>query len=104
MLKLLEIFVLNLLSESLLLGSDFLGFSSIFFFDGFNHVIQFFQMIMVSLFHFLSFCEKLSFKDSNISSELLHESLHSGLLDGEQGIDVDEMISDGDLILVIGLV
>lgn len=59
---------------------------------------------MVSLLHFRPFSQKLSFEDVDISSELFHKSLNPRLLDGEQSVDMNEMISDGDLVLVVGLI
>ena len=59
---------------------------------------------MMGLFHFLSLSEIFLFEDIDISPELLHESLDSGLLDREEGVDVDEVISDGNLVLVVGFI
>ena len=50
-----EIFVLNLFSETLLFSFIFLKPSLIFFFDSLNHIIKFFQVIVMSPFHFLAF-------------------------------------------------
>ena len=58
----------------------------------------------MSLFHFLSFGQKLSLEYIDISPKLFHESLDSWLLNREESIDVNEVISYGDLILIVGLV
>ena len=59
---------------------------------------------MMSLLHFLSLSEVFLFEDVDVSPELFHETLDPGLLDGEKSVDVDEVVSDGDLILVVGFV
>ena len=58
----------------------------------------------MSLLHFGPFSEKLGLKDVDIPSELFHKPLNPGLLDGEQSVDVNEMVADGDLVLVVGLI
>jgi len=80
-LKLLKILVLDLLSEGLLFCPDLLCFSAVLFLYGFNHVVEFFKMVMVGLLHLPSLCEEFCFKDTDVSPELFHEPMHAGLLD-----------------------
>lgn len=59
---------------------------------------------MMSLLHLLSFSEILLFKYIHVSPEFLHQTLYSWILDREQSIDMNEMISDSYLVLVVGLI
>ena len=77
MLQILQIFIFDFFSESLFFRSDLFCLSSVFFFDGFNHIIQFFKVVVVSLFHLTSFSQKFILEYPNISPELFHKSLHA---------------------------
>lgn len=81
MLQILKIFVLNLLPKGLLLGPGFLCLPSVLFFDSFNHIVKFLQMVMVGLFHFLSFSNVFLLEYVDIPFEFLHEAVNSGVLD-----------------------
>jgi hypothetical protein len=59
-LQFFQILVLDLLSEGLFFGSDFFGLSAVFFFDSFDHVVEFFEVVVMGLLHFASFSQKLS--------------------------------------------
>ena len=103
-LQIFQVFVLDLFSEGLLLSSDLFRLPSVFLLDSFDHIVELLEMVVVSLLHFGPFSQKLGLKDVDIPSELFHESLNPGLLDGEQSVDVNEMVADGNLILVVGLI
>lgn len=104
MLQILQIFIFDFFSESLFFRSDLFCLSSVFFFDGFNHIIQFFKVVVVSLFHLTSFSQKFILEYPNISPELFHKSLHAWSLNREKRIDMDEMVTNGNLVLIIGLI
>ena len=101
MLKLFKILVFDFLSESLFFSSDFFSFSSVLLFNGINHIIEFFKMVMMSLLHLLPLSEVLLFKYVHISSELFHKTLNSWVLNGKESVDVNEVVSNGYLILVV---
>lgn len=61
-------------------------------------------MVVMSLFHFLPFSEILLFQDIDVSSELLHEAMDAGVLNREKVVNVYEMISECDLILIVGFI
>ncbi len=74
-LQLLQVFVFNFFSKSLFLSSDFFCLSAVFLLYSIDHVVQFLEVVMVSLLHLLPFREILLLENVDVSSELLHEAL-----------------------------
>lgn len=92
-LQVLQVLVLYLLTEGLLLSSCFLCLAPVFLLNGFYHVIQFLEVIVVSLLHFLSFSDVLIFEDVDVSLELLHQSVYSRVLYLSGGVCTSKRVS-----------
>lgn len=104
MILFLQVFILNILPKSLFLSLCLFELFPIFFFDSFDHVIELFNLGIVSPFHFFPLSHELILKNSNISSELFLETHHTRLLNFQQCLDMDQMVTNSNLILVLSLI
>ena len=80
MLQIFKIFILYLFSKCLFFSSGLFGLSSVLFFNSLYHIVQFFQMIVVCLLHFLTLGWVLFFKNIDVPFKLLHKAVNSGIL------------------------
>lgn len=103
-LQFLQIFVFDFLPKGLLLCPDFFCLSAVFFFDSVYHIVEFLQMIVVGLFHFLPLREVLLLENVYISSKLFHKALNPGVLNRKKSVDVYKMVPEGNLVLVVSLI
>jgi hypothetical protein len=90
MLKIFQIFIFDFLSESLLISTSLLSFTSILLFDCFNHIIQLLQMIMMCFLHFITLSCVFLLKNRYISFEFLHQTMDAWMLD----LNIEKITSD----------
>ena len=101
---LFKIFIFYFFPKALLLSFIFFKSSFVLLFDSLNHVIKLFKMVMMSLLHLVSFSHVLILENVDISSELFLEAFNSGILDWQKCFDMNQVISNCDLVLILGFV
>lgn len=104
MILFLQILVLYVFSESLLLRFYLLVPLPFLLLHRLNHVAQLFNVGPVGLLYFLPLGGELILENVHVPSELFLESPHSGVLNREQSLNMDEVVPNRNLVLVLSLV
>jgi len=96
--------VLCLLSKRFILGHHLLDFRILFILDGIDHLGEFFRLQLVTPFNIVSFTVVLVLDDLDVSDEFFMQASQTTLLERDQVVNVDQVVSESHLVLLFSLV
>jgi hypothetical protein len=100
----LLVLILDLLPKGLLFGFGLVEFFLVFLLNCVDHVLELLDVVLVGALHLFALEAVLVFEDGDVPTELLLQAADACILNRGQVLDVDEVVAEGHLELVFGLV
>lgn len=102
--ELFDVSVFRLFTECFEIAGHKSKFGVFFVSDGLDHLTELFSFEVMSLLDVFALTIILVFDDLNITLELFMKTTETTLLEGDQVIDVDEMVSQSHLVLLFSFI